>query len=237
MLHWHSQYSRTRLTLTAHSLTGHTFRITSTGIMHPVHLGMQSPGQKNPTRVATVPSIPLAKLCAEHHNIHNLRVEANREEEDSLTRQRRDQARKAQQDMRDGPKDHFIISVPKCQSLNAQYALTQTGIQVQMEAHFPAEEYQVGHLVPETGIRKAVNAVNEDLDSMGMGPKLTTPPLLGNIDNPLEWLDLLHREFRWEAHEKISARLWQARGEDWRNVAKRHPRLVEKDTAETHARG
>ena len=231
MLQWHRQPDRTKLTLTARSPTGHTFKITSTGVMTPVHLSVQPPTERTGTRASTVPTIPLAKLCAEELNMYNLRADAHGAAEDGASQQRRKLAQEALTDLTDGPKDHFVIEVPRTQSLTAQYALPQAGLVLGMEAHFPPEGYRTSRLVPESGIRQAAAAVNAELQTLDIRPALRLPPLFADVERPQQWLDFMHREFRWNSSAKITRHLWQERGDAWADVAERYPEIMETPAA------
>ena len=139
MLHWQKTYSRSRLTMTAHSETAHTLVIISTGITNPVHVYETAPGQKGKTRFATVPSIELAMLAAEDRNTVNLRGTAgSAEAQPGPLGDRRERARKILDELETGPKDYFIIEVPKTQSLNAQRTLELAGLHLRMAPHHPS---------------------------------------------------------------------------------------------------
>ena len=129
MPHWRHSYARKRTTRTAHSETGHTLTIIATSITEPVHVYQTAPGEKNRTRIATVPSTELALPVAEHHNLINLRGAAGfPEDAPGPVDHRRALAQQALDDLKSGPKDHFIIEVPKTQSLTAQRVLEHLGL-------------------------------------------------------------------------------------------------------------
>ena len=227
MLHWQKRHSRNRLTMTAHSETGHTLTIISTGIPNPVLVYETAPGKRTKTRFATVPSIELAMLTAEDRNVVNLRGTAGAPEHLPGPRgDRRERARLILDDLQSGPKDYFIITVPKSQSLNAQRTLELAGLHLRMAPHHPSPDYRLPSIVPQTRIYQAAKAVNEDLARDGLQPMLKLPDILGTPDHPAQWLDFLHQEFEWDRDLNITARLWERRGEDWPATASRYPQTL-----------
>lgn len=228
MLNWHRKYSRSRMTLTAHSPTGHTLTIISTGIPNPVHLHQTAPGDSAKTRLATVPSIPLAMLCAEEHNLTNLRRSARPERPEEIPEQVQCRAREALDRLHEGPREHFILEVPALQSLSAQSNLPWAGIMATLQPYHPPAGFRMGSTVPQGMIWKAAKAVNHDLEAEGLSPALQPPPTLGDPERPERWLEFFHWEYQWDKDQAITARLWQARGESWRQVARRYPHLMQK---------
>ena len=227
MLHWQKRHSRNRLTMTAHSETGHTLTIISTGIPNPVLVYETAPGERTKTRFATLPSIELAMLTAEDRNVVNLRGTAGAPEHLPGPRgDRRERARLILEDLQSGPKDYFIIEVPKTQSLNAQRTLELAGLHLRMAPHHPDPGYRLPSIVPQTRIYQAAKAVNEDLARDGLQPLLKLPDILGTPDHPAQWLDFLHQEFEWDRDLNITARLWERRGEDWPATASRYPQTM-----------
>ena len=227
MLYWHRKYGRNRTTMTAYTDTGHTLTIISTGIPNPVHVYEKGPGDQKKTRFATVPSTELAILCAEQQNLYNLRGAAYGPE-DSTKRAngRREKAAQVLSQTKHGPQDHFVIQVPKGQSLTVQRVLEWIGLQLLIAPHLPPEDWTMPGLVPQAMIREAAAQVNEDLDKDGLKPLLKLPPILAEADHPQEWLEFLHREYRWDREQKLTARIWEEEGRSWPETAAAHPRLT-----------
>ena len=227
MLYWHRKYARNRTTMTAYSQSGHTLTIISTGITNPVNIYETAPGARKKCRFATVPSIENAILCAEERNLINLRHAAYAQEDSQeVSADKRVRARQALQELDSGPKDYFILEVPKVQTLTAQRVLELAGLRLRLAPHQPAPGYNMPYLVPQTRIYEAAMRVNEDLDRDGLQPRLQPPPILGDPDNPQRWLDFFHREYRWNRDQEITARLWEDRGDSWAEVAANHRQLM-----------
>ena len=124
MLYWHRKYARNRTTMTAYSDTGHTITIISTGITNPVNVYETAPGARSKRRFATVLSIENAMLCAEERNLINLRHAAYAPgDSPEAANGKQDKAKQALKELKSGPKDYFILEVPKVQSLTAQRVL------------------------------------------------------------------------------------------------------------------
>lgn len=230
MIHWNRRYSRKKLTMTAHTTTGHVLQIISTGIPNPVHLYVKSPGSKTNARVATVPSIPLAILCAEEHNLYHLRGAAQPPEGAEVNPDTTAQARRDLEEIRSGPTDAFIITVPKAQSMAAQYALEHSGIMLKIEPHQLPPGHRMSALIPKSSIYEAAKAVNQHLQELGLRPLMQLPPILGDPDHPQTWLEFLHNEYRWDNPVSIRECLWQSRAEPWEEVALRYRKLTDPKT-------
>ena len=227
MLYWHKKYDRNRTTMTAYTETGHTLTIISTGITNAVHTYEKGPGDRKKTKIATVPSTELAMLCAEQQHLYNLRGAAFGPEDSPKTANgRREKAAEVLEQMKHGPQDHFVIQVPKGQSLTAQRVLESAGLQLRMAPHLPPEDWTIPGLVPQTMIREAAVQVNEDLDRDGLAPLLKLPPILGGTDHPEEWLAFFHREYRWDRAQKLAARVWEEEGRSWPETAAGYPKLT-----------
>ena len=227
MLNWHKKYSRDRATMTAHTDTGHTLMIVSTGITNPVQVYETAPGEKGRTRFATVPSIELAMLAAEERNLVNLRAAAGSPEgPPDPADERRARARSMLDHLESGPKNYFIIEVPKAQAVTAQRTLELVGLHLRMAPTYPNHAYRMHAIVPLSRIYEAAKAVNEDLSKDDLQPRLELPPTIGEPENPAGWLEFLHREYVWDRHAVLTGRLWQMRGERWRDVAARYPQKM-----------
>ena len=227
MLHWNKKYSLNRATMTAHTDTGHTLTIISTGIPNPVQVYETAPGDKSRTRFATVPSIELAMLAAEERNLVNLRATAGSPEEPlNAGDERAARARSMLDHLESGPKDYFIIEVPKVQSLTAQRTLELVGLHLRMAPSHPNPAYRIPAIVPQTRIYEAAVAVNADLQRDHLQPLLRLPPTIGETERPGPWLEFFHQEYLWGRNVAITGRLWQMRGERWQDVAARYPQTL-----------
>lgn len=228
MLYWHKNYNRKSLTMMAYTPTGHRMTIISTGIPNRVHAYMTGPDKwQKKTLIATVPSIEHAMLCAEEHNLYNLRGAAYGPEGSPETANgRRERAAKVLEEMEHGPQDHFVIQVPQFQSPTAQRVLEWIGLHLRMTPYLPPEGWTIHGLVPQTMIREAAVQVNEDLDRDGLAPLLKLPPILGRTDHSEEWLAFLHREYRWDRKQKLAARVWEEEGRSWPETAAGYPKLT-----------
>lgn len=227
MLYWHRKYARNRTTMTAHSDTGHTLTIISTGITNPVNVYETAPGARSKSRFAIVPSIENAILCAEERNLINLRHAAYAPEDSpEATSGKRAKALSVLQELESGPKEYFILEVPRVQSLTAQRVLELAGLRLRLAPHQQDASHPISSLVPQSRIYEAAKRVNEDLEKERLEPRLKLPPILGDPEHPQHWLDFFHQEYRWNREQEITGRLWQERGISWPEAAASHRRLM-----------
>lgn len=225
MLNWHKRYSRAKLTMTAHSITGHTYTITSRGVTHPVNLHQQpGPNSKN-QNMATVPTIELAILTAETLNLKNTNAAA-RVDADLHSTDQTSAAQRALQALQEEPKAHFLLEVPRSQAITLMETLPHIGLKATLSVQDPQAAMPLTPPISRIQIHTAQQAVNAHLQQLSETILLKDTPILGDPDNPQDWLDFLNQEYHWDEDTNITACLWQRRADTWPQTARRHRSLT-----------
>ena len=215
---WRSRFETKRTTLEANGLKGRAYLVESRGTTKPTKVYETDRMGRRKT-IATVPSLALGVMCAEHANSTGTHVEAESHDQDTKARAQAQLERWA-----DGQHAHYWLSVPHDQMAMIQEFLPLMGASVRLSMVDDGTVPPQSHTIPPPSVWAAATRANRDLTERGAEPTIPMHRAAGT-ERPetAELLELLQTTYRWDTDVQITGCTWAARGEDWSEIAARYP--------------
>ena len=226
---WSNHYTKKRMTMKAYGENSRAYEVVSTGIPSPVRAYSieRQPYARRPKRtsIAAVPTIELAVMAAEQAERWEQNGDLHNEDAEVANI-----AKTKRQEMEDGPRVRYELSIPVSQMITFQQHLPYDVLHIRMnftpEDHDPHEQ---NNPLTLTSIRNAILAVNTDLDKRDITPKLAEPKLMEpySAADPftMDLLLFLQNNFQWDIAGNMLGNRWAKAGHNWADVTTQHPTL------------
>ena len=221
---WRSRFEAKRSTLEANGINGRTYLVESRGNAKPTKV-YESDRMGRKKTIATVPTLALGVMCAEHANAAATRIEA-----ESANADTRERAAAQLERWSEGAQAHYWLSVPHDRMAMIQEFLPLTRAVTALSMVDDGTVPPDAPTIPPPAVWAAATRVNRDLAERGETPRIPMHRNAGT-ERPetAELLEMLQTSYRWDQDIQIVGCTWEDRGERWRDVASRYPGIFDGD--------